>query len=94
MSQDFETIGAVKYLGHMDHSNTLTNLLMYESEYIPKPPPDPNSSDFYPTYYEDNTNKNEEMNCSEESEDLLFNFLLKLINALAFRIRILKRGCF
>ena len=94
LSQDFELGGMVKVTGELDQNNTLANLLMYESEYVAKPGADPSTSDMYPVYYEDNTANHDKESYSEESEDMLYNFLLKLVNALAFRIRILQRGCF
>lgn len=79
----------------MDQNNTLANLLMYESEYVPKPPIDnASTSDLYPTYYEENTPNQDQSGYSEESEDMLYNFLLKLLNALAYRIRVIQRDCF
>lgn len=88
MSRDFDTIGTIKVTGKIDHNNTLTNLLMYESEYIPRR----SFEDIHPAQIEENGNAG--MSDSDESEDFLYNFLLKLVNALAYRIRILERGCF
>lgn len=51
-------------------------------------------NDSYPEYYKDNKENIVDDDFSEQSEDMLCNFILKLFGILSYKVRILQRGSF
>ena len=50
--------------------------------------------DSYPQYYKDNKENAISDDYSEQSEDMLCNFILKLFTVLSYKVRIMQRGSF
>ena len=46
------------------------------------------------TYYHDNTQDHQYQPSEEDSEDMFFTFIVKLVGALSYRIRIEQRNAF